>query len=89
MWNENLLSTFYFYMQGDGYIPRIKGILEKEYALYDIIENLHDDKRISEEEYEEINTKLHETLEVFEMNGLISGINLIIKFRDILKEQEI
>lgn len=89
MWNENILSTFYFHMKDDGYIPSIKGMLEKDRALYRTIENLYNNKQISEEEYRYISTQLSEVLGGYEINGLMSGINLIIKFRDILKEQGI
>ncbi len=74
-------------MQGDGHIPMIEGMLENERKLYNIIENLYDNRRISEDEYNEINEQINKTLQIFEINGLMSGINLIIKFRDILKEQ--
>lgn len=89
MCNENLLSTFYFHMKDEGYIPNIKGLLEKDRALYRTIENLYNNEQISEEEYRYISTQLSEVLGVYEINGLMSGINLIIKFRDILKEQGI
>lgn len=87
MWNENILSTFYFLMKDDGYIPSIKGMLEKDRDLYRTMEDLHNNKQISDKEYEEIVLKINEALEIYEMNGLISGINLIIKFRDVIKEQ--
>lgn len=87
MCNENILSTIYYYMQGDGYIPRTKEMKEKRNDLCNIIDNLCDDKRISNEEYNEIALKINEALDVYEMNGIINGINLTIKFRDIIKEQ--
>lgn len=63
-------------MKDDGYIPCIKGMLEKDRDLYGTIEDLYNNKQISYKEYEEIVLKINETLEIYEMNGLISGINL-------------
>ncbi|MDO4300726.1 MAG: hypothetical protein Q4D26_04970 [Clostridia bacterium] len=83
---KSLLNTIYFSLLETDSILKSEENLKEEYALLDMIGKLYDDGRISYNEYYDISLQCGNALGYAEINGLINGINLLLK---IMKELNI
>lgn len=84
--DKTLLNEIYFSLLEIDSELKPEERAKEEYALIDIIEKLYDDGRISYTEYDNIFLQYCNAMKAIEINGLINGINLLLK---IMKEIEI
>lgn len=83
---KSLLDKIYFSLLETDSILKAEEKLKEEYALVDMIEKLYDNGQISYKEYDDIALQYGNALRTAEINGLINGINILLK---IMKELNI
>lgn len=83
---KSLLDKIYFSLLETDSILKSEEKLKEEYALVDMLEKLYDNGQISYKEYDDITLQYGNALRTAEINGLINGINILLK---IMKELNI
>lgn len=83
---KSLLDKIYFSLLETDSILKSEEKLKEEYALIDMLEKLYDNGQISYKEYDDITLQYGNALRTAEINGLINGINILLK---IMKELNI
>ena len=83
---KSLLDKIYFSLLETDSILKSEEKLKEEYALVDMFEKLYDNGQISYKEYDDITLQYGNALRTAEINGLINGINILLK---IMKELNI
>ena len=84
--NELLIKEIYYSLMENQTIKTTKERFNNEIDFFQKIEELYNNKLISKKDYDIIFNKCCDTITASEINGLINGINIIIK---IIKEIEI